>query len=157
MSQDETRKGPTINLSVHHLRQFATDRCTDFGKFLKLNKRVRPDSSGRVRKTYSPQDLHNVSSKYDDRATEGHAALHRPLTASAGIPAEPYVSREELGRATWLLLHTLAAQYPDRPSKQQKKDVTTLVMLTPLPLGPKSALYPSCPHHHIYLVCACGR
>ncbi|EIE25278.1 hypothetical protein COCSUDRAFT_9381, partial [Coccomyxa subellipsoidea C-169] len=37
------------------------------------------------------------------------------------------VTKEDLGRATWLLLHTVAAQYPARPSKQQRKDVAALV------------------------------
>lgn len=36
-------------------------------------------------------------------------------------------TREDLGRATWLLLHSLAAQYPENPSKQQKSDVAALV------------------------------
>ena len=38
------------------------------------------------------------------------------------------VSKEELGRATWTMLHTLAVQYPQTPTKQQQKDVKTLVM-----------------------------
>lgn len=38
------------------------------------------------------------------------------------------VSKEELGRATWTLLHTLAVQYPQAPTKQQQKDVKTLVI-----------------------------
>lgn len=37
------------------------------------------------------------------------------------------VTKEDLGRATWLLLHTIAAQYPANPSKQQRKDVAALV------------------------------
>lgn len=37
------------------------------------------------------------------------------------------VSKEEVGRATWIFLHTLAAQYPDNPTRQQKKDVKELV------------------------------
>ncbi|XAR52909.1 Thiol oxidase [Bertholletia excelsa] len=37
------------------------------------------------------------------------------------------VTREELGRATWIFLHTLAAQYPDKPTRQQKKDVKELM------------------------------
>lgn len=36
-------------------------------------------------------------------------------------------TKAELGRATWTFLHTLAAQYPDKPSKQQQKDVKALV------------------------------
>ncbi|KAL2327577.1 hypothetical protein Fmac_021004 [Flemingia macrophylla] len=39
------------------------------------------------------------------------------------------VSKEELGRATWTFLHTLAAQYPDNPTRQQKKDVKELVQI----------------------------
>lgn len=37
------------------------------------------------------------------------------------------MSREELGRATWALLHTLAAQWPQQPTRQQQKDVESLV------------------------------
>ncbi|KAK7405714.1 hypothetical protein VNO78_07322 [Psophocarpus tetragonolobus] len=39
------------------------------------------------------------------------------------------VPKEELGRATWTFLHTLAAQYPDNPTRQQKKDVKELVQI----------------------------
>lgn len=45
---------------------------------------------------------------------------------SAVSPAAT-VSKEELGRATWTMLHTLAVQYPQAPTKQQQKDVKTLV------------------------------
>ncbi|KAG5130772.1 hypothetical protein JHK84_037169 [Glycine max] len=45
------------------------------------------------------------------------------------------VTKEELGRATWTFLHILAAQYPDNPTRQQKKDVKELVSsFRPLPL-----------------------
>ena len=37
------------------------------------------------------------------------------------------VTREELGQATWTLLHTLAAQFPEQPSRQQRKDAKQLV------------------------------
>eukprot|EP00243_Klebsormidium_subtile_P002688 TRINITY_DN15463_c0_g1_i1.p1 TRINITY_DN15463_c0_g1~~TRINITY_DN15463_c0_g1_i1.p1 ORF type:complete len:199 (-),score=30.03 TRINITY_DN15463_c0_g1_i1:226-822(-) len=38
-------------------------------------------------------------------------------------------AREELGRSTWTLLHMLAAQFPEQPTKQQQKDVKTLMEL----------------------------
>eukprot|EP00850_Spirogloea_muscicola_P005213 SM000023S07669 [mRNA] locus=s23:771645:773447:- [translate_table: standard] len=38
-------------------------------------------------------------------------------------------AREELGVATWTLLHTLAAQFPDKPTKQQQRDVKDLMGL----------------------------
>ncbi len=46
----------------------------------------------------------------------------------AGMPNKGgRVSKEELGRATWVLLHTMAAQYPVRPSRQQQQDAKNLV------------------------------
>eukprot|EP01024_Parvocaulis_polyphysoides_P001708 TRINITY_DN10485_c1_g1_i2.p2 TRINITY_DN10485_c1_g1~~TRINITY_DN10485_c1_g1_i2.p2 ORF type:complete len:216 (-),score=9.78 TRINITY_DN10485_c1_g1_i2:775-1350(-) len=37
------------------------------------------------------------------------------------------VSKEELGRSTWTFLHSLAAQFPEYPSKQQQKDAYQLI------------------------------
>ncbi|KAK9165949.1 hypothetical protein Scep_001140 [Stephania cephalantha] len=45
------------------------------------------------------------------------------------------VTKEELGRCTWTLLHTLGAQFPDCPTRQQKKDVKELMAIL-------SRLYP---------------
>ena len=52
------------------------------------------------------------------------------------------VSREDVGRATWLFLHTLAAQYPERPTAQQKRDARELMHVL-------SRLYPcaECARH----------
>ncbi|KAB2635999.1 FAD-linked sulfhydryl oxidase ERV1-like [Pyrus ussuriensis x Pyrus communis] len=44
-----------------------------------------------------------------------------------GKSAAP-LTKEELGRSTWTFLHTLAAQYPDKPTRQQKKDVKELIL-----------------------------
>lgn len=58
------------------------------------------------------------------------------FVVSAETPAEPVssetdrtfaVSRDELGRATWTLLHSIASYYPDKPTRQQQKDVKSLV------------------------------
>lgn len=37
------------------------------------------------------------------------------------------VSKEEVGRATWTFLHTLAAQFPESPTRQQQRDARNLV------------------------------
>ncbi|KAJ0935340.1 putative thiol oxidase [Helianthus annuus] len=60
-------------------------------------------------------------------------------TASAGSylpqPTDPHtkqagpVTREDLGRATWTFIHTLGAQYPEKPTRQQKKDVKELMAI----------------------------
>ncbi|KAJ0955034.1 putative thiol oxidase [Helianthus annuus] len=63
-------------------------------------------------------------------------------TASAGSylpqPTDPHtkqagpVTREELGRATWTFIHTLVLRlplYPEKPTRQQKKDVKELMAI----------------------------
>jgi FAD-linked sulfhydryl oxidase len=37
------------------------------------------------------------------------------------------VSKEDLGRATWTFLHTLAAQFPEHPTRQQQRDARVLI------------------------------
>ena len=59
-------------------------------------------------------------------------------TLHAGGP----VTREELGRATWTLLHTLAAQFPENPTRQQRKDATQLVGSWPAETSVQHALTP---------------
>ena len=58
------------------------------------------------------------------------SSLVAPGTGSLqGSHALGALNKEELGRATWTLLHGIAAQYPEQPSRQQKKDVKQLVRL----------------------------
>ncbi|KAJ1298215.1 hypothetical protein BS78_01G436600 [Paspalum vaginatum] len=45
------------------------------------------------------------------------------------------LTKEEVGRATWMLLHTIAAQFPDEPTRQQKRDAKELMHII-------SRLYP---------------
>lgn len=43
--------------------------------------------------------------------------------AEKSCPAD----REELGRATWTFLHTMAAYYPEQPSKKQGEEMTRFI------------------------------
>lgn len=56
-------------------------------------------------------------------------AKSQPVDPDAPKVVSPaaIISKEELGRATWVFLHTLAVQYPKSPTKQQQKDVKSLV------------------------------
>ena len=63
-------------------------------------------------------------------------ARRRFGTASPTPPADThYLTRESLGRATWTLLHAVAASYPDKPSRGQRKAAAALV-------GSLAELYP---------------
>ena len=57
------------------------------------------------------------------------AATSAAISSSSSAASFHQVDREELGRATWTLLHTLGAQFPDKPTRRQQKDVQTLVRL----------------------------
>lgn len=41
-------------------------------------------------------------------------------------PGNP--NKEELGRGTWMLLHSIAAKYPDKPSRSERRDIKNLVL-----------------------------
>jgi len=56
------------------------------------------------------------------------AGVLPPQTTASPLGYGNYpVSKSELGRATWTLLHTVAAQYPEHPSRQQKQDAKHLI------------------------------
>jgi hypothetical protein len=44
-------------------------------------------------------------------------------------------SKEQLGRSTWTFLHTLAAQYPEQPTRAQKRDTVQLVCILEVTSG----------------------
>lgn len=61
-------------------------------------------------------------SAYPDAASSSWYDSSSTMSSGSGA-----VSREEVGRATWTFLHTLAAQYPEHPTRQQQKDAKNLV------------------------------
>ena len=60
----------------------------------------------------------------DAAAVEQHSSSEY---AASIFTQQNGVTKEELGRATWTFLHTLAAQWPQQPTRQQQKDVAALV------------------------------
>ncbi|KAM0195603.1 hypothetical protein ACHAPA_007455 [Fusarium lateritium] len=57
------------------------------------------------------------------------AATKTQPTATQGPPSECPPDVEVLGRSTWTLLHSIAAQYPEQPSTGQKSDILSFVSL----------------------------
>ncbi|PNT20418.1 hypothetical protein POPTR_009G090200v4 [Populus trichocarpa] len=74
----------------------------------------------------SPPSSHVSSKIYP--ANRDTSSVQPKDVLNKGKSAAP-VTKEELGRATWTFLHTLAAQYPEHPTRQQKKDVKELMAI----------------------------
>ncbi|XP_061958200.1 FAD-linked sulfhydryl oxidase ERV1-like [Populus nigra] len=74
----------------------------------------------------SPPSSHLSSKIYP--ANRDTSSVQAKDVLNKGKSAAP-VTKEELGRATWTFLHTLAAQYPEHPTRQQKKDVKELMAI----------------------------
>ncbi|KAA8545784.1 hypothetical protein F0562_020765 [Nyssa sinensis] len=77
------------------------------------------------------QPIFSLSSSFkaNPSNSKSNSTMFQPKDSlNEGKSASP-VTKEELGRATWTFLHTLAAQYPDNPTRQQKKDVKELMAI----------------------------
>ncbi|MED6110154.1 hypothetical protein PIB30_040308 [Stylosanthes scabra] len=101
--------------NVEHVSNFVQRHLSNL---LRLN--LHPHSSGPSPSVRVP--LFSISSS---TKTPLPKSSDSPIQAKSAAP----VSREDLGRATWTFLHTLAAQYPDNPTRQQKKDVKDLIQI----------------------------
>ncbi|XP_028125838.1 FAD-linked sulfhydryl oxidase ERV1-like [Camellia sinensis] len=53
----------------------------------------------------------------------------KPTPKDLASKSTTLTTKEELSRATWTFLHTLVAQYPDNPTRQQRKDIKELMKI----------------------------
>lgn len=49
------------------------------------------------------------------------------LSSASSTGDSSAAMKAELGRATWTLLHMLAAQFPEKPTRQQQRDARELI------------------------------
>ena len=68
-------------------------------------------------------------------ATAAAAAATTGTSNSSQVPDDCPPDVEQLGRSTWTLLHTIAANYPKSPSYREQSDLRTF-------MGVFSRLYP---------------
>uniref|UniRef100_A0A061SB40 Sulfhydryl oxidase n=1 Tax=Tetraselmis sp. GSL018 TaxID=582737 RepID=A0A061SB40_9CHLO len=110
------RATSAITTPLTELRQNVCTRAWNIGQELPW-KRREPNIS---------PCLHN--SGFAVAAPVSATSLRAPnqVMSLSSAPGGP-VSQAELGRATWTLLHTTAAQFPERPTRQQQRDARKLV------------------------------
>ncbi|XP_022869275.1 FAD-linked sulfhydryl oxidase ERV1 isoform X2 [Olea europaea var. sylvestris] len=100
-----------------------------FQAFGKVSECVQTHLSHFILRPNQPSTLLNKndhSSLYISQNSTTDSHLLQPAENLKKGKSSGPVTKEELGRATWTFLHTLAAQYPDKPTRQQKKDVKAL-------------------------------
>ncbi|KOS17625.1 FAD-linked sulfhydryl oxidase ALR [Escovopsis weberi] len=73
--------------------------------------------------------------KHDADAAHSPAAIATATATPRTLPADCPPDVEQLGRSTWTLLHSIAATYPEQPSRGQQSDLLGFV-------GLFSRLYP---------------
>lgn len=93
----------------------------------------KPAQNGQHQNAKGPETLRQKPLSAVDPITLPNQVEQTPYALPMAPPHPAFlggkVSKEELGRATWTFLHTLAGQFPEHPTKQQQKDVKTLVLV----------------------------
>ncbi|XP_019230307.1 PREDICTED: FAD-linked sulfhydryl oxidase ERV1 isoform X3 [Nicotiana attenuata] len=81
----------------------------------------------------SHNDDHSFSLGLSSSSSNNLPPSKSPTSQHSELPKQEKnagpVTKEDLGRATWTFLHTLGAQYPDKPTRQQKRDVKELMAI----------------------------
>lgn len=90
------------------------------GKGRRLPSGVVLDKDGKPCKSCTAyRDLMNLSSKRPTPSLQSKQQIQQPAHCPPDV--------EVLGRATWTFLHTLAANYPEKPSVQQQKEMSGFI------------------------------
>uniref|UniRef100_A0A914PNR8 Sulfhydryl oxidase n=1 Tax=Panagrolaimus davidi TaxID=227884 RepID=A0A914PNR8_9BILA len=96
------------------------------------------DKNGKPCKAcFSVEDMMKMSKKFSEKkatsstsSTEINEKTIQNVVEERRVKQCP-VDKDELGRSTWNLLHTMAAYYPEKPSTEEKKTMeTTLISLS---------------------------
>ena len=88
---------------------------------------AQASTAGSQTASSSPVQRLPASGQTTEQANERISSLPAVHGRLDPLHAGGPVTRQELGQATWTLLHTLAAQFPEQPSRQQRKDAKQLV------------------------------
>ncbi|KAK9097191.1 hypothetical protein Sjap_022688 [Stephania japonica] len=126
MSENEEK-----NQNQRHPYQFVFNTCEAVANCIQTHVyRFVGDAQQRFSPN-SRRPLFSISSSLSaTNVSDGDRVIQQSKTDKfVVVKSSKPVTKEELGRCTWTFLHTLAAQFPDRPTRQQKKDVKELMAI----------------------------
>ncbi|XP_060880214.1 FAD-linked sulfhydryl oxidase ALR-like [Metopolophium dirhodum] len=104
---------PVDNNNAQHSQADVPCRsCTDFRTFSRMR-----------RQEFSQSQVHSLSSQSKDNNDETKILEHQRDDCP--------LDKDELGRSTWKLLHTIAATYSDEPSHEDQSNMEQFIRLIP--------------------------
>ena len=107
--------------------------CTDFKDWMKKQQQEQPKQKQEQQHQQQQQQQQQHQSAKSPGVTQAPTnGTHAASTAEAADPPaydynECPLFRDQLGRAAWAYVHTMAANYPSKPSEQQKGSMSQFV------------------------------
>ncbi|XP_050054193.1 FAD-linked sulfhydryl oxidase ALR-like [Aphis gossypii] len=102
----------TYNIIQHSQADEPCRSCTDFRTFSRMR-----------RQEFSQSQVHSVNSQSTNNIDETKILEHQREDCP--------LDKDELGRSTWKLLHTIAATYSDKPSQEDQTNMEQFIRLIP--------------------------
>ncbi|KAI7860568.1 ERV/ALR sulfhydryl oxidase domain-containing protein [Circinella umbellata] len=97
--------------------------CTDFKTWSKIEKQKNKQTPEKTSKPATETTENTFKSSTTDKTTNDSPKISEEEWRRKNCPADV----ETLGNATWTLLHTMAAYYPDRPAPSQMESMKTFI------------------------------
>jgi mitochondrial FAD-linked sulfhydryl oxidase len=120
LSEDFLTNFQLIGMSELLPFQADAEESAQNGKGKRLPSGVVLDKDGKPCKTCTAfRDLLNLPSKRPTPSIQSRQQIQQPAHCPPDV--------EVLGRATWTFLHTLAANYPEKPSVQQQSEMSGFI------------------------------
>ncbi|EFA00437.1 FAD-linked sulfhydryl oxidase ALR [Tribolium castaneum] len=91
-----------------------------------MSRRPSPLDTEKCRQCTSFSDYAKIARRQAYEESSGEVSS---TTGSGTFRTDCPLDKDELGRSSWGLLHTIAAKYPENPTRTEQKDMTSFFTL----------------------------